>query len=112
MESAASSRLSTSMVDQRQDRGVRALRLQDGPTVPVFTDNRMPMKLRMLGEKVYGNSPGGASSDGMMSMTMAVENGTMGSTIVSHLDLNRGRFHSLKLSSVKISHAYLLAGFG
>lgn len=42
-------------------------------------DNRMPMKLRMLGEKVYGNTPGPGGQGGgssMLAMMMAMEGGS------------------------------------
>lgn len=41
-----------------------------------WKDDKMPMKLRMLGEKVYGNTPGGFSSEGMMGMMMGMEGGS------------------------------------
>lgn len=39
-------------------------------------DDKMPMRLRMLGNKVYGNTPGGFSSEGMMGMMMGMEDGS------------------------------------
>jgi len=33
----------------------------------------MPMKLRMIEEKVYGNTPGGSDSMGIMVMMLAME---------------------------------------
>lgn len=42
-------------------------------------DNRMPMKLRMLGEKVYGSTPGPGGQGGgssMLAMMMAMEGGS------------------------------------
>jgi splicing suppressor protein 51 len=36
-------------------------------------DTQMPMKLRMIGERVYGNTPGGSNSMGMMGMMLAME---------------------------------------
>ncbi|CAK4029829.1 Hypothetical predicted protein [Lecanosticta acicola] len=41
-------------------------------------DDKMPMKLRMLGEKVYGNTPGTGSQGGstMLQMMMGMERGS------------------------------------
>lgn len=36
-------------------------------------DTKMPMKLRMLAERVYGNTPGGHRSDAMLGMMMGIE---------------------------------------
>jgi len=38
-----------------------------------WKDERMPKKVRMLGEKVYGNTPGGTRSDGIMGMMLMME---------------------------------------
>jgi splicing suppressor protein 51 len=38
-------------------------------------DNQMPMKLRMVAERVYGNTPGGHRSDAMLGMMMGTEGG-------------------------------------
>jgi len=35
----------------------------------------MPMKLRMVAERVYGYTPGGFKSDAMLAQMMGVENG-------------------------------------
>ncbi|KAM3414720.1 hypothetical protein BST61_g9877 [Cercospora zeina] len=52
-------------------------------------DDVMPMKLRMLGERIWGNTPGVSGTQGgetMLQVRMAMENGDMmGST----LDVNR-----------------------
>ena len=39
----------------------------------IWADDKMPMKLRMLGERVWGNTPGGTRSDGMLALMMAME---------------------------------------
>ncbi|KAK4928177.1 Ankyrin repeat and MYND domain-containing protein 2 [Elasticomyces elasticus] len=49
-------------------------------------DNQMPMKLRMLGEKVYGNTRGGTKSDAMLGMMMGMESGT-GPAHTTNLDM-------------------------
>ncbi|KAK5173321.1 Ankyrin repeat and MYND domain-containing protein 2 [Saxophila tyrrhenica] len=53
-----------------------------------WKDDRMPMKVRMLGEKVYGNAPGVPPGGGasMLELMMSQEAGT-GPGIVSNLDL-------------------------
>lgn len=38
-------------------------------------DDRMPMKLRMVAERVYGYTPGGSKSDAMLAQMMGIENG-------------------------------------
>lgn len=38
-------------------------------------DDKMPMKLRMVAERVYGNTPGGHRSDAMLGMMMSMEGG-------------------------------------
>ena len=40
-----------------------------------WSDDRMPMKLRMVAERVYGYTPGGFKSDSMLAQMMGVENG-------------------------------------
>lgn len=40
-----------------------------------WSDDRMPMKLRMVAERVYGYTPGGFKSDDMLAQMMGVENG-------------------------------------
>jgi len=40
-----------------------------------WKDNQMPMKLRLLAEKVYGNTPGGHKGDAMLQLMMTTENG-------------------------------------
>jgi len=49
-------------------------------------DDRMPMKLRMVAERVYGNTPGGSRSDAMLAMMVSQEGGT-GSAFSSHIDI-------------------------
>lgn len=53
-----------------------------------WRDDRMPMKLRMLGEKVYGTAPGGAEGASMLGMMMAMEGGSTGGMLNSILDIN------------------------
>ena len=38
-------------------------------------DDKMPMKLRMVAERVYGNTPGGHNGDAMLEMMMSSEGG-------------------------------------
>ncbi|KAK5676787.1 hypothetical protein LTS10_010551 [Elasticomyces elasticus] len=57
-------------------------------------DHHMPMKLRMLGEKVYGNTPGGSRSEGMLARQMSLESGTLGQHTVD-IDL-AGSFRDWK----------------
>lgn len=58
----------------------------------VWGDDRMPMKLRMLGEKVYGNTPGGSKGDAMLGMMMQMEGGSFtGVTSMIGLDSRRPR---------------------
>jgi splicing suppressor protein 51 len=40
-----------------------------------WSDNQMPMKLRMVAERVYGNTPGGSRGDAMLGMMMGMEGG-------------------------------------
>lgn len=40
-----------------------------------WADDHMPMKLRMVAERVYGNAPGGAKGDGMLALMMGMEGG-------------------------------------
>lgn len=40
-----------------------------------WSDDHMPMKLRMVAECVYGYTPGGFKSDDMLAQMMGVENG-------------------------------------
>ncbi|EME80475.1 uncharacterized protein MYCFIDRAFT_156218 [Pseudocercospora fijiensis CIRAD86] len=51
-------------------------------------DNTMPMKLRMLGEKIYGNTPGTMPGQGdrMLELQMMLERGGSG-MMSSHLEL-------------------------
>lgn len=52
----------------------------------------MPMKLRMIGEKVYGNTPGmgpGPTSESMLMLQMTQESGT-GFPVMSHFGLDLG----------------------
>lgn len=54
-----------------------------------WSDPMMPMKLRMLGEKVFGSTPGAggkATGAGMLQMQMQMETGRSGN-VASHLDL-------------------------
>lgn len=39
-------------------------------------DDKMPMKLRLIGERVWGNSPGGMSGNAILGMMMSQEKGT------------------------------------
>ncbi|KAK3650491.1 Ankyrin repeat and MYND domain-containing protein 2 [Elasticomyces elasticus] len=59
-----------------------------------WADNQMPMKLRMLGEKVYGNTPGGTKSGAMLGMMMGMEGGT-GPAHTTNLDM-RGLFRGTR----------------
>lgn len=43
-----------------------------------WADTKMPMKLRMLAERVYGNTPGGHRSDAMLGMMMGLEGDDLG----------------------------------
>lgn len=43
-----------------------------------WADTKMPMKLRMLAERVYGNTPGGHRSDAMLDMMMGMESDDSG----------------------------------
>lgn len=49
-------------------------------------DDRMPMKLRMVAERVYGNTPGGSKSDAMLAL-MAGQEGGGGGGFSSSLDI-------------------------
>jgi len=49
-------------------------------------DDRMPMKLRMVAERVYGNTPGGFKGDSMLAMMASQESGS-GGGFQSHLDI-------------------------
>jgi splicing suppressor protein 51 len=40
-----------------------------------WSDDRMPMKLRMVAERVYGYTPGGYTSGAMLGMMMSMEGG-------------------------------------
>lgn len=51
-----------------------------------WNDNTMPMKLRMLAEKVYGNTPGGFRGDSMMELMMQQESGR-GPAVMSHFQM-------------------------
>lgn len=55
-----------------------------------WKDPQMPMKLRMLGEKIYGVGPGGQPAASMLSMMMSMEGGN-GPKIPTHLDLGSWR---------------------
>jgi splicing suppressor protein 51 len=50
-------------------------------------DDRMPMKLRMVAERVYGNTPGGFKGDSMLAMMAGQEGGGGGGGFSSHLDI-------------------------
>ena len=51
-----------------------------------WADNYMPMKLRMVSERIYGYTPGGTKSDGMLSMMMDVESGAPDDLHVLNID--------------------------
>lgn len=51
-----------------------------------WKDPQMLMKLRMLGEKIYGRGPGGQPGAAMLSMMMAQEGGSSGMAS-SHIDM-------------------------
>lgn len=53
-----------------------------------WNDDRMPMKLRMLGEKVYGYAPGVAPGgrDSMLQAMMGMEDGSQPG-VMSHFDM-------------------------
>lgn len=51
-----------------------------------WKDPQMPMKLRMLGEKIYGVGPGGQPAASMLSMMMSQEGGSSG-MVSSHFEL-------------------------
>lgn len=53
-----------------------------------WKDDQMPMKLRMLAEKVYGTGPGGANGASMLKMQMKMESGMSG-MYSSHLDVSQ-----------------------
>ncbi|KAK4500212.1 hypothetical protein PRZ48_008398 [Zasmidium cellare] len=44
--------------------------------IETWKDERMPMKLRMLAEKVYGSAPGGVKGDQMLALMASSEAGT------------------------------------
>ena len=48
----------------------------------------MPMKLRMVAERVYGYTPGGFKSDAMLASKISVENGDGGSPVMSSLPID------------------------
>lgn len=54
-----------------------------------WSDNHMPMKLRMVAERVYSYTPGGTKSAGMLAHMMSMEDGTLGDMHVANLDLAR-----------------------
>ena len=51
-----------------------------------WDEDRMPMMLRMVAERVYGNTPGGFKSDTVLAMMVAQENG--GGGVVQHVDVS------------------------
>lgn len=53
-----------------------AAAIENGDVIKKWGDDRMPMKLRMMGERIYGNTPGGSQSGPMLGVMMAQENGT------------------------------------
>lgn len=54
-----------------------------------WNDDMMPMKLRMLGEQVYGTGPGGSNGTSMLQMQVAQEQGRLGEDMhVSNLDVS------------------------
>lgn len=53
-----------------------------------WNDDRMPMKLRMVAERVYGYSPGGAKSDQMLAGMIRAESGDGTYAFMSHMQLN------------------------
>ena len=60
-----------------------------------WKDDRMPMKLRMVAERVYGNTPGGHRSDAMLGMMVSMEGGDgdnagLHSTTLDFASLMRG----------------------
>jgi splicing suppressor protein 51 len=50
-----------------------------------WDEDRMPMMLRMVAERVYGNTPGGFKSDTVLAMMVAQENG--GGGVAQHVDV-------------------------
>ncbi|KAM0721496.1 hypothetical protein Q7P37_002420 [Cladosporium fusiforme] len=52
-----------------------------------WVDNMMPMKLRMTGERIYGNTPGGSASGSILGLMMGHEGGT-GPQFVSGFDMS------------------------
>lgn len=50
-------------------------------------DNNMPMKLRMVAEKIYGNTPGGTRSDAMLGLMMGMEGGANAGMHSTTLDI-------------------------
>jgi splicing suppressor protein 51 len=51
-------------------------------------DDRMPMKLRMVAERVYGYSPGGAKSDNLLPVLIGAESGDRAYACMSHMEVN------------------------
>jgi splicing suppressor protein 51 len=51
-------------------------------------DDRMPMKLRMVAERVYGYTPGGSKSDQLLAVMIGAESGDSADTCTFHTQLN------------------------
>jgi splicing suppressor protein 51 len=51
-------------------------------------DRNMPMKLRMVAERVYGYTPGGFESDAMLASMMGAESSNATETVMSSLPLD------------------------
>lgn len=56
-----------------------------------YRDSQFPMQLRMLGEAVYGNAPGGSDGTPMRKMLAAMEGGGMEGMQGTMLDVSRWR---------------------
>ena len=59
--------------------------VEKADVIKQWNDNLMPMKLRMLAEKVYGKGPGGQNGASMLMMMVSQEQGSNPNTIMSHL---------------------------
>jgi splicing suppressor protein 51 len=56
-----------------------------------YNDGQFPMQLRMFGEAVYGNGPGGSDGTAMRKMLASMERGSDGSRVMSHFDVSGQR---------------------
>ncbi|KAG8671755.1 hypothetical protein FPOAC2_05112 [Fusarium poae] len=56
-----------------------------------YGDPQFPMQLRMLGEAVYGEAPGGADGTAMRKMLVSMEAGGMDGMAATLLDISRSR---------------------